>query len=348
MAAWERLGDAGRARLVPDLAERWRLDGGNRARDEVLRRLWERFLRLPGERQAIWQATRASRRELEALRDADARARDLDGGDPARRFAIYGALDPMTAPELLRALCEAHRDDDSLAGLTPHVIAISSTLFERGEHRHALWLSETWANEVVNRFREDETQPTWRAAALGLADTHQVLKEKRAATSPKDPNDSLRSFEEHWETLLRMVRESLEREEAAAARERERAEALAAREAERRRAEEERLAEAARLEQAAKRQLEEARQALSVQTASVADAGAGNPLDSEVLVFDHPIHTLRDYVAFMRALRSGADVMALFAQYGLTPTSWGACAGAWATVMTKRMDVALRFAQLLQ
>lgn len=357
-AAWERLGDSGRVRLVGPFAELFRREVSNPSKERFLRRLWERFLAHPAERAAIWQATRSARRELDTLRDGDPRAATLDGGDPARRFALYGALDPLGAPELLLALCEAHGEGPALTGLTPAVLAVADTLFEQGEHRHALWLVASWMSEVVNRFREDEARETWRATALDLEAAWRRACAKRAATSPRDPRDSLRTFEEQAATELRLASEVVEREaearerkrqrEAEAAeRERQRAAEAAERAAEQARQAEEaqRLAEARAAE--AKRQLVEARQAVSLQAAALADAGDANPLDTEPLLPEQPISTLRDYAALLRAMRSGADVLALFEQYGLSPTTWGACATAWSAVMTKRLDVAMRFAKLL-
>lgn len=346
-AAWERLGDAGRARLAGPCDELFRREVGNPTKDRFLRAAWERFLATPGERAALWRATRSARRELDELRDGDARATALDGGDPAKRFALYGGFDPLGAPELLRQLCERHGTDAALTGLTPTVLALSDTLLEQGEHRHALWLAASWLSEVVNRFRDDDARETWRATALGLEAAWRHVEAKRAATTPKDAGDSLRTFEDQAATELRLAREVVEREAAAREAEQTRAAEAAAREAERQRALAARAAEQAQREADARQQLETARQAVSQHRAAVADAGEGHPLDTEVLLPDQPIATLRDYATLLRAMRGGADVLALFSEYGLTPATWGSCATAWGTVMTKRLDVALRFAKLL-
>ena len=275
-AAWERLGEGGRARLAGPFAELFRREVSSPSKERFLRGFWERFLAHPAERAAIWQASRPARRELEAMRDADPRATALDGGDPAKRFALYGALDPLGAPELLHALCEAHGEGPALTGLTPAVLAVADTLFEQGEHRHALWLVASWMSEVVNRFREDGSKETWRATALGLEAAWQRACAKRSATSPRDPGDSLRTFEEQAETELRLAKEVVEREEAARERQRQReAEAM---ERERQRAAEaaERAAEQARQAEEAQRQ--EKRRHQYLQTPSCEQEAGDNPI----------------------------------------------------------------------
>lgn len=346
LSLWERLGDSGRAAVLPTLAEVLRRSGGSASRRAVLEALWRRFLDHPTERAALWQVTSGVRRELEEVRQADPRAAELDGGDPARRFAVYGRFEPLEAPPLLRQLFEAHADHPSMRTLTPLVLELAQALFARGEHRHAMWLAGSYASEVVNRFRDDDTREAWREVALGLALFVTQVEQARAQTRPKDPGDSLATFEQQLETELRLAREVVEREEERAEREREREREKQRRADEAARRAAEQAEEARRREREAAEQLAQAKAALEAARPPAGDAAAA--LDTEVLVPDQPIRTLADYVAFMRAMQRGADVMALFAQHGLTPVTWGACATAWAQVMTKRMDVAMRFAELLR
>ncbi|MBS2024538.1 MAG: hypothetical protein JST92_19225, partial [Deltaproteobacteria bacterium] len=247
---WERLGETAQRAQMEALAESFRRDLSSQAREVLLPRLWERFVTREREREAIWTVTRACRREMTELRDADERAQGLDGGDPLRRFALYSACDPLTAPELLRETMQAKgdtkSDDRQLAQLTPVIVERAGTLFVRGKHRHAMWLAASYGSFVVNRFREDDSREPWRAAALGLTGFVQAIAQKRRDTRPEDPNDSLKSFEEQLDTELRIVRETVEREEDTRRREAERAAQEAAREAERKRRDDERKAEVAR------------------------------------------------------------------------------------------------------
>lgn len=336
---WEALGEAGRARLVPALAEVARRESGSSAFRRWLELTWERLLTRPEEQAALWQATWWSRRELEERWRGDGRARALDGGSPLRRFVLSATWDLEHAPEALRSELEVAPEADDWLEAGGALFERAVALAARGEHRRAYWLASQYAAHVVNRFRTDEGRERWRPAARALAGHAAALAQARAAHAPTDPGDDVSGLVEHVETELRLAREVEAREEEARA------------QAAERRAEEARRVEAQRQrEEDAKVRLAQAQAAVAQAAEPAVGPTLGAPaasLDHEVLVAEGPVRTLAQYAALMRALRAGGDVLALFAQYDLTPVSWGACATAWSQVMTKRPDVALRFVALL-
>ncbi len=107
LALWADLSDAEQAALAPVLAEVSRRETGSAARPALVAASWRP---LPGRARpagggggAPPAATGATSRSCATSTLA---ALELDGGDPARRFALYAGLDPMAAPVMLRGLME--------------------------------------------------------------------------------------------------------------------------------------------------------------------------------------------------------------------------------------------------
>jgi hypothetical protein len=338
LALWADLSDAEQAALAPVLAEVSRRETGSAARPALVAASWRRFLAAPDQRAVWWRATSSYRRDLEELRDADPAALELDGGDPARRFALYAGLDPMAAPVMLRGLMERAGDEPGVRVLSPVIEALVVTLLGAGAHRHAMWLLASWMSEVVNRFRDDDRREAWRVTAAGLPALAQRMAARRAATTAADPGDSLASFEQQIATELRLADEVTTREDEDRQRDAARAAAVAAREAAARAAQEEEAARAEAARAKAARQL----------AAAQAGPGADASLATQVLLPDQPLRTLREYVGFLRAMQAGADVMALLTAAGMTPATWGTCATAWGSVMSQRPEVAICMASLLR
>lgn len=342
---WDALGDDGRAALAPTLADGLRRETGSSAFQTWLDLLWERFLTHPTERGPLWRATWWVRAALAERWAKDERARALDGGSALRRFECWADWDLEHAPEALQAALADAPDADDWRSAGPSVFDRASALLRAGEHRRAYWLASQFAAFVVNHFRDAEHRERFRPAARALGPLVDALHAARAQHAPRDAADDIRGLVEHVDTELRLAREVEEREADERARAAERAAERERREAERRAEAERHAAEEQARAQEAQERLEQA-QAAVAQAAQAQAAAGDDALDHQALV-DGPVRTLAQYAALMRALRGGADVMALFAQYELTPATWGACAAAWSQVMTARMDVALRFMKLL-
>ncbi len=57
--------------------------------------------------------------------------------------------------------------------------------------------------------------------------------------------------------------------------------------------------------------------------------------------------TVVEYAQLLKALQAGNDALGVLGAFGLDAPSWAACATRWSALMTRRPDVALRFAALL-
>ena len=59
-----------------------------------------------------------------------------------------------------------------------------------------------------------------------------------------------------------------------------------------------------------------------------------------------PLPTLAQYVAFLKGMGTAADPMAFMASLGLTVESYVECVTLWGEVLSRRDDLALRYARL--
>ena len=350
-AAWSDLGPDGRLRLAPALADATWVSRGSSSFDSLRDACWQRMLSHPDERAALWQATASFRDRLEELRDADPRATEIDAGDPARRFEQYSGFDLRSAPELLRTLLDRHERDPRLIPIGPIAFARAAALLQAGEHRLGLWLASSWMAGVVNRLRAEPQDAPWRAAAQTLPDAHEALLQVMAGARANDPNDDVSGFVEHMATELRLADEVFEHERELAERElrrqqeqAERAERTARQQRERIEAE---MAHKARLEAQAADAARAAAAAVDAATERLARRDDSQSLDVEPVFPGQPIATLRDYAILLKAMQQGGDVMTLFAQRGMTVQAWSECATAWAAIMQRRPELAIRFGQLL-
>jgi hypothetical protein len=350
-ATWSELGHDGRLRLAPVLAETTWMNRGSDSFDALRQACWQRMLSHPDERAALWQATASFRDRLEELRDADPRATEIDGGDPARRFEQYSGFDLRSAPELLRTLLDRHDRDPRLVPIGPIAFTRAAELLRKGAHRLGLWLAASWMAGVVNRLRSEPLDAPWRAAAMALPTAHAELMQVFTSSTATDPNDDVSGFVEHMQTELRLADEVFEHERELAERERQRLQEAADRAERKAREQQERhRAEAGRralLEAEAAAAAAAARAEVAAAAARLAQRSDPQPIDLEVVLPGQPIATLRDYAILIKAMQQGGDVMALFAQRGMSVQAWAACAQAWASLMQRRPELAMRFAQLL-
>ena len=334
-AVWQALGNEGREAQVAPLEEALRSVSGSRYFERLQPRLVDALLEFEPGRAPLWRVLDRFHRDFEPQLRADARFQARVGHSAEAAFRFFTDLDLTDAPELFRRMEGELADDVALASVIDPAFACAHRLLQTGETRLGLWLASSVVAEIVNRFRDQRRRETWRAEVQRLPARCAALDDTRRHSTPRDPTDDVRGFVDHIETELRLAREVFEREADDAERERQRRAAHEAREAERARQEEDRQRQALEREAQARVALEQ-----SVPQST-------SELDMQVLVPQHALKTLRDYVTFMRALQKGADVMALFQQHGMTPQDWGACATAWSQVMSSRLEVAMRFAALL-
>ncbi|WP_426754785.1 hypothetical protein [Myxococcus sp. Y35] len=76
--------------------------------------------------------------------------------------------------------------------------------------------------------------------------------------------------------------------------------------------------------------------------------GPVQPLDMEVCFPEARLRTLLDYVRLLKTLSMSNDALAVFEAQGLTVATWTSEATAWGALLTRRMELALRFGELFQ
>ncbi|MFP2912436.1 hypothetical protein ACLESD_46935, partial [Pyxidicoccus sp. 3LFB2] len=181
----------------------------------------------------------------------------------------------------------------------------------------------------------------------------------RAAPVPEGEASYHGDLLEHLQVEVRLMREYLDQKEEEQARARE-AELRRVVEASRRR-DMERQAEIRRQElerqkEAAWRDAERQQPAVHPPVVHAAALAAftlrpqlpGRPLDDEVILPEARLRTLMDYVLLLKQLSGGgADVLAVFAAHGLTVESWTAECTAWGQALTGRLELGLRFGELM-
>ncbi|NOK17581.1 hypothetical protein [Corallococcus carmarthensis] len=345
MAVWE---GPGQYLLVTPLSRVVRSWSSLSGSEMLVEAVWRRFQSHPAERGALLTAFASWRDRLwefqcEVERDVLARFQAWWRVDPEGLFRQTEQLldnAPVDAlPRRLRALWAAAEE---LVGTRPRTASLSVSKGAMAL-RNGLESHDAQVLQVLDA--ELEHFEAWLPAF-----------EKRVLATPSPPEESNihRDFLDDTHGALRMMRERRERrrEDAEYARQRE----IDRQVAESRRRDQERRAEDAR------RAAEElnARQAVErAQQETLARVEAQRllvtlqprvplkPVDREVLFPESAFPTLVDYARMIKALQRGGDVMKLFETLGLTPVTWAAQANAWGQAMVGRMDLGMRFGELL-
>ncbi|MBZ4418843.1 hypothetical protein [Myxococcus sp. RHSTA-1-4] len=346
MAAWE---PPAREQLLAPLAKAVKSWSGISGREELIDAVWQRFQRHPEERAELLTAFMPWRQSLwERQLAAEP--------DPVSCFeAWWRADEPVRLPVLVDTLVR-----EAPVEALPRRLAF---VWAAAESRVDAWPRST-SHAVFNA-----------AAALcnTLREGHDALipeverflswfpgfeRRVRAAPVPEGESSYHRDLLEDLHVEVRMMKESLDRWAEAEARRREA-------EAREREAELQRVVEASRRRdrerqaEAARRDAERQREALagllspSVEPISPPSAFSprprvpGRPIDDEVIFPGARLRTLMDYARLLKAMSGSSDVLAVFAAHGLTVESWTAEATAWGQAMTGRMELGLRFAELM-
>lgn len=356
-------------------------------REQIVPVLWQRFKDHPAERAAVMNVLSVFRGEVQELRSLEPKAGPFGPRDLVSFYALYALNDPLGAPEHLAYALEqarlergaARRDHAQLAALAelvlPHATRLAAT--------HPCTAGRIAANlfsHTVNALREHPRDAALVQAVGRLRAAHPALSAAFDAARPEDPSEARYShLIEQLETELHLAAEAEERvrrqdeeqviraaeQTAREARERARAAEARAQELEARAsATEARVTAAEARLQVVLAQLREAEERLG---ALREELRAGTPappprrgpprylpnvplegLDDEPLLPDQPLSTLLEYAGFLKQLGEGGDVMALFARHGLDPLRWAACSTAWSSILSTRMNVAMRFSAIFQ
>ncbi|RKH45330.1 hypothetical protein [Corallococcus sicarius] len=341
MAVWE--GPAQHLLVAPlsRVARQW---GPYSGRETLRDAVWQRFQSHPSERGALLTAFAPWRDALwEKQREAEPDALvcfqtwwrvDPQGLYPQAQHLLADApLDVL--PRRLRALWDAAEE---AVGTRPRTASLSVS-------------KGAWA--LLNAVESGDPR---FLAELEHFESRLPSFEQRVRTTPSPPEESNihRDFLDDTHDALRMMRERRARLQADAEHARERE--IERRVAESRRRDQERQAEDARraaealqAAQALEREQQDVRarvEALRLLT-DVLPQVPSRPVDREVLFPGTALPTLLDYARLLKAMQGGADVLQLFQALGLTPATWATQANAWGQAMVGRMELAMRFAELL-
>lgn len=353
MAVWE---GPGRQVLLEPMKEAVRSWSGISGREELIDAVWQRFREHPDERaellsvftpwrQELWE------RQLAAPEDAVARFQAWWHVDP-EGFARQADLLMQDAPveDLPRRVqCVLSAGADVVA-LQPRTASL------------AVFYA---AAALANAFRAgaDALEPEVERFLAWFPGF-----ERRVQTTPPEADDRAprRDFLEELHTEVRLMRERLDalREEA----ERQRQQEQRRKEAEARRQEMERQArEAEQAAEEARRKAEEARRVLEAQRAErpVRQGFELGPspetetaprrlqpridskaLDTEPLFPGKALPTLLDYVRLLKTMGLG-DPLKAMASVGLDVAGWTAEATAWGQALSGRLELGLRFGELI-
>ncbi len=354
MAVWE---GPGRESLREPLRQAVREWSGIVGRDELIDAVWERFQRHPDERADLLFVFAPWRQELWERQLAAPE-------EPVTRFEAWWRVDPegfarqadllvreAPAQELPRRVWSVFSAAEEVVGSQPRIASL------------AVFYA---AAALANAFRAGED---------GLAsEAERFLKwfpafEDRVLSTPAEEDDRApqRPFLEELHTEVRLMRERLDAMREAEDRQwqREMQQRVAesrrrdlerqAREAEREAEEARRTAEEIRRAVEAQRMADEAaRAALEAQRGVEAEALLGSlrpriaykPIDHEPIFPGQPLPTLLDYVRLLKEMGLG-DPLKAMASAGLDVTSWSAMATAWGQAMVGRLELGLRFGELM-
>ncbi len=78
----------------------------------------------------------------------------------------------------------------------------------------------------------------------------------------------------------------------------------------------------------------------------VSESQPSEALDHEVLLGDRPLTTLAEYVAFMKEMGTSSSPLEVMARHNLSIEMYADCVRAWGELMSRRNDVAARYALL--
>jgi len=360
MAVWK---GPGRPALLEPLKKAVREWSGIVGREELIDAVWQRFQGHPDERadllfvfapwrQELWE------RQLAAPEDAVERFQRWWQVDP-EGFARQADLLMRDAPveDLPRRARYVFAAADDVVALKPRTASL------------AVFYA---AAALANVFREGVDALT--------PEVERFLEwfpgfEQRIQTTPAEDDDRApqRIFLEELHTEVRLMRERLDRLREDEDRKwqqelRRRVEESRRRDLERQaRAAEREAEEARRAAEALEREAEEARRGVEVQRMEQAMHFAGRvgpalgpealpralhprialkPIDREVLFPGQALPTLLDYVRLLKDMGRG-DPLKAMASAGVDMATWAAVANAWGQALVGRLELGLRFGELL-
>ncbi|MBN8229478.1 hypothetical protein JYK02_18360 [Corallococcus macrosporus] len=345
MAVWE---GPGQHLLVTPLSRVVRSWSALSGRELLVEAVWRRFQSHPAERGALLTAFAGWRNHLwEYQCEVEP--------DPLARFQSWWRVDPEglyqqtrwllddapvdALPRRLRALWDAAEE---LVVMRPRTASLSVS---RGAMALRNGLESRDAAVLPALDAELDHFEAWLPA---------FERRVRTTPSPAEESDIQRDFLDDTHDALRMMRERRERRRENEERERRRE--IDRQVAESRRRDQERRAEVARrdaeareAQQAIEREQQETKARVQAQLmlSTLQPRVPPKPVDQEVVFPETAFPTLVDYARMIIAMQRGADVMKLFDTLGLTPVTWAAQANAWGQRMVGRMELALRFGELL-
>ncbi|RKH47271.1 hypothetical protein D7Y23_22175 [Corallococcus sp. AB050B] len=345
MAVWEGPGQHLLVAPLSRVVRSWRSTHGS---ELLVEAVWRRFQSHPAERGALLTAFAAWRDRLwenqcEVEPDALTRFQAWWRLDPEGLFQqttqLLNDVPKEALPRRLRALWDAAEE---LVGTRPRTASLSVS---KGAMALRNGLESRDADVLTALDAELEHFEAWLPAF-----------EQRVLATPSPPEESNvhRDFLDDTHNALRMMQERRERrrEAEAYARQREIDRQVAEsrrRDQERQRELQRREAEALQARMAAEREQQETLSRVEAQRLLVTlqPRVPLKPVDSEVVFPESAFPTLVDYARMIKAMQRGGDVMKLFDTLGLTPVTWAAQANAWGQAMVGRMELGMRFGELL-
>ncbi|MHA7627858.1 hypothetical protein [Corallococcus sp. M7] len=345
MAVWEGPGQYLLVTPLSRVVRSWRSLNGSELFVEAV---WRRFQSHPAEREALLTAFAAWRDRLwefqcEVEPDALVRFQGWWRVDPEGLYRqteqLLDRVPEGSLPRRLRALWDAAEE---LVGTRPRTASLSVSKGAMAL-RNGLESRDASTRDVLDA--ELEHFESWLPA---------FEERVRATPSPQEESNIHRDFLDDTHNALRMMRERRERRREDAERERQReidrqvAESRR-RDQERQREAQRREAEALQARQAVEREQQETLARVKAQRLLVTlqPRVPLKDVDREVLFPESAFPTLVDYARMIKAMQQGGDVMKLFETLGLTPATWAAQATAWGQAMVGRMDLGMRFGELL-
>ncbi|MBN9688485.1 MULTISPECIES: hypothetical protein [unclassified Corallococcus] len=345
MAVWEGPGQHLLVTPLSRVVRSWRSLNGSELFVEAV---WRRFQSHPAERAALLTAFAAWRDRLWEFQcevEPDALVRFLSWWrvDPEGLYRqteqLLDHVPEGALPKRLRALWDAAEEQ---VGTRPRTASLSVSKGAMAL-RNGLESRDASNRDVLDA--ELEHFESWLPA---------FEQRVRATPSPPEESSIHRDFLDDTHGALRMMRERRERRREDAERERQReidrqvAESRR-RDQERQREAQRREAEALQARQAVEREQQETLSRVNAQRLLVTlqPRVPLKDVDREVLFPESAFPTLVDYARMIKAMQQGGDVMKLFETLGLTPATWAAQATAWGQAMVGRVDLGMRFGELL-
>ncbi|RKG65962.1 hypothetical protein D7V80_21650 [Corallococcus sp. CA054B] len=345
MAIWEGPGQHLLVTPLSRVVRSWRSLTGSELFVEAV---WRRFQSHPAERAALLTAFAAWRDRLwehqcEVEPDALARFQTWWRVDPEGLYRqteqLLDRVPVEALPKRLRALWDAAEE---VVGTRPRTASLSVSKGAMAL-RNGLESRDASIRDVLDA--ELEHFESWLPA---------FEERVRATPSPQEESNIHRDFLDDTHNALRMMRERRERRREDEERERQRA--IDRQVAESRRRDQERqlevqrrAAEALQARQAAEREQQDTLARVNAQRllATLQPRVPLKDVDREVLFPESAFPTLVDYARMIKAMQQGGDVMKLFETLGLTPATWAAQSTAWGQLLVGRMELAVRFGELL-